>query len=195
MALYPFRYDADKFQGLPATKFIRRCVPKASLFNRYQEQYFDGLLDEAINSRGTSALQCPAAEGVPRQFPGTQGQPRGSATTVAMTQNLLLAEPADIDHIVERFGKSRPTARSWPKHDPPRLGRSERKRAARAPRARRLVFSKDLWSVLCFHSSDSFHRARRGYDGTAARDLGSMKRIRARLLGLCGESDLRQPER
>ncbi len=54
--LYPFRYDASSSTACPATNSSRRCnaegIPARA---GYQEQYFDGLLDEAIASRGLQA--------------------------------------------------------------------------------------------------------------------------------------------
>jgi perosamine synthetase len=105
--LYPFRYDADKFHGLPREKFIKAmraegipCLPG------YQEQYFDGLLDEAIASRGFKRLfSARRLKEYRDSFQELQGNRQVCATTVAMTQNLLLAEPTDIDHIGEAIGK------------------------------------------------------------------------------------------
>ncbi len=105
--LYPFRYDAGKFQGLPREKFIRAmraegipCSPG------YQEQYFDGLLDEAIASRGFKRLFSPQRLKAYRDsFNDLKGNRQVCATTVAITQNLLLADPTDIDHIAEAVRK------------------------------------------------------------------------------------------
>jgi hypothetical protein len=66
----------------------------------YQEQYFDGLLDEAINSRGYKRLFSAARLKAYRDsFQELKGNRQVCETTVAMTQNLLLAGSADIDHI------------------------------------------------------------------------------------------------
>jgi dTDP-4-amino-4,6-dideoxygalactose transaminase len=99
--LYPFRYDAEKFQGLPRDKFIRAMRAEGiPCSTGYQEQYFDGLLDEAINSRGYKRLFSAARLKAYRDsFQELKGNRQVCETTVAMTQNLLLAGAADIDHI------------------------------------------------------------------------------------------------
>jgi perosamine synthetase len=105
--LYPFRYDADKFHGLPREKFIKAmraegipCLPG------YQEQYFDGLLDEAIASRGFKRLfSARRLKEYRNSFQELKGNRQVCATTLAMTQNLLLAEPTNIDHIGEAIRK------------------------------------------------------------------------------------------
>jgi perosamine synthetase len=99
--LYPFRYDEDRFQGLPREKFIRAMRAEGiPCSTGYQEQYFDGLLDEAINSRGYKRLfSAQRLKAYRDSFQELKGNRDVCATTVAMTQNLLLAEPAAIDHI------------------------------------------------------------------------------------------------
>jgi len=99
--LYPFRYDAAKFQGLPRDKFIRAMRAEGiPCSTGYQEQYFDGLLDEAINSRGFKRLFSAARLKAYRDsFQELKGNRQVCDTTVAMTQNLLLAGSGDIDHI------------------------------------------------------------------------------------------------
>lgn len=105
--LYPFRYDAEKFQGLPRDKFIRAMRAEGiPISNGYQEQYFDGLLDEAIESRGFKRLfSAQRLKAYRDSFQELKGNRQACATTVAMTQNLLLAERGDIDHIVEAIRK------------------------------------------------------------------------------------------
>jgi dTDP-4-amino-4,6-dideoxygalactose transaminase len=105
--LYPFRYDADQFQGLPRDRFIRAMraegIPCSS---GYQEQYFDGLLDEAINSRGYKRLfSAQRLKEYRDSFQELKGNREVCATTVAMPQNLLLAERASVDHIGEAIRK------------------------------------------------------------------------------------------
>ncbi|HOK78126.1 MAG TPA: DegT/DnrJ/EryC1/StrS family aminotransferase [Verrucomicrobiota bacterium] len=105
--LYPFRYDADQFNGLSHNKFIRALnaegVPCGA---GYHEQYFDGLLDEAINSRGFKRLFSPARLKAYREsFEELKGNRLVCNTTVAMTQNLLLGSRDDMDHIIEAVRK------------------------------------------------------------------------------------------
>src|SRR5262249_45128609 len=51
--LYPFRYDTENFNGLTHGKFLKALNAEGvPCSGGYHEQYFDGLLDEAINSRG-----------------------------------------------------------------------------------------------------------------------------------------------
>src|SRR5215510_8594298 len=55
--LYPLRYDASQFNGLSRDRFIKALNAEGiSCGGGYHEQYFDGLLDEAINSRGFKRL-------------------------------------------------------------------------------------------------------------------------------------------
>jgi dTDP-4-amino-4,6-dideoxygalactose transaminase len=108
--LYPFRYDADRFQGLPREKFIKAMraegIPCSS---GYGEQYFDGLMSETINSRGFKRLFSEERLKAYRDsFHELKGNRQVCATTVAITQNLLLAEPAEIDHIGEAIRKIQP---------------------------------------------------------------------------------------
>jgi dTDP-4-amino-4,6-dideoxygalactose transaminase len=105
--LYPFRYEADKFQGLPREKFIRAMRAEGIPCSAgYGEQYFDGLLDEAIASRGFKRLFSERRLKAYRDsFQELKGNRHVCATTVAMTQNLLLADPTDIHHIGEAIRK------------------------------------------------------------------------------------------
>jgi dTDP-4-amino-4,6-dideoxygalactose transaminase len=99
--LYPFRYDADSFQGLPRGTFIRAMRAEGiPCSTGYQEQYFDGLLDEAIGSRGfTRLFSAKRLKAYRDSFQELKGNREVCATTVAFTQNLLLAERAAVDHI------------------------------------------------------------------------------------------------
>jgi len=105
--LYAFRYDADQFQGLPREKFIAAMRAEGiPCSTGYQEQYFDGLLDEAIASRGfTRLFSAQRLKEYRDSFHELKGNRQVCATTVAITQNLLLARPDDIDHIAEAIRK------------------------------------------------------------------------------------------
>ncbi len=105
--LYPWRYDARQFHGLSREKFVKALRAEGvPCSGGYHEQYYDGLIDEAINSRGFKRLW-----GVPRlkeyrdTFRALKGNKETCETTVAFTQNMLLAERAEIDQIVEAIAK------------------------------------------------------------------------------------------
>jgi perosamine synthetase len=105
--LYPFRYDATHFNGLSRDQFVRAMsaegVPCGGI---YREQYHDGLLDEAIASRGYKRLWGAARLKAYRDsFQELKGNQQVCATTVAMTQNMLLSERRDLDHIIEAVRK------------------------------------------------------------------------------------------
>jgi perosamine synthetase len=105
--LYPFRYEPDTFQGLSREKFLRAMRAEGiPCSTGYLEQYFDGLLDEAIGSRGFKRLFSQRRLKEYRDsFQELKGNREVCATTVAITQNLLLAEPTDVDHIAEAIRK------------------------------------------------------------------------------------------
>ena len=101
--LYPFRYSARQFNGLSHGKFLKALsaegVPCSSV---YREQYFDGLLDEAIASRGFKRLWSAARLKAYREsFKDLKGNKQVCETTVAVTQNMLLAERSHVEHIIE----------------------------------------------------------------------------------------------
>lgn len=105
--LYAFRYDAEQFNGLSRDQFIRALNAEGVPCDAgYHEQYFDGLLDEAINSRGFKRLFSPARLKAYRaSFEELKGNRLVCNTTVAITQNLLLASRDAMDHIVEAVRK------------------------------------------------------------------------------------------
>jgi dTDP-4-amino-4,6-dideoxygalactose transaminase len=101
--LYAFRYDAAQFHGLPRDRFIRALEAEGiPCGGGYGEQYNDGLLDEAIDSRGFKRL-FPAArlKAYRDSFQELDGNKQVCQTTVGLSQNLLLAERSDVDHIIE----------------------------------------------------------------------------------------------
>jgi len=105
--LFPLRYDAQQFRGLPRDKFIRALsaegIPSSG---GYHEQYFDGILDEAIQSRGFKRLfSAERLKAYRESFQELKGNRQVCATTVGLSQNLLLAERRDMDHIVEAIRK------------------------------------------------------------------------------------------
>lgn len=105
--LYPFRYDAEHFNGLTRDQFLKALSAEGvPCSGGYREQYFDGLLDEAINSRGFKRLfSAERLKAYRESFHELKGNRQVCATTVAITQNLLLAGRKDMDHIIEAVRK------------------------------------------------------------------------------------------
>ncbi len=101
--LYAFRYDAAQFNGLPRGKFIKALQAEGiPCGGGYHEQYYDGLLDEAINSRGFQRLfSAGRLKAYRDSFGELKGNKQVCETTVGMFQTLLLADRGDMDHIVE----------------------------------------------------------------------------------------------
>ncbi len=105
--LYPLRYDAEAFGGLPRDKFMRAMSAEGiPCSGGYHEQYFDGLLDEAINSRGFKRLwSAERLKAYRDSFQELKGNRQVCETTVALSQNMLLADRSSMDHVVEAIRK------------------------------------------------------------------------------------------
>jgi len=100
--LYAFRYDAAQFNGLPREKFFRALGAEGiPCGGGYHEQYYDGLLDEAIASRGFQRLfPAERLKAYRDSFQELKGNKQVVETVVGMSQNLLLADRTDMDHIL-----------------------------------------------------------------------------------------------
>ncbi|HZR16763.1 MAG TPA: DegT/DnrJ/EryC1/StrS family aminotransferase [Verrucomicrobiae bacterium] len=101
--LYPYRYDAAQFNGLSRDKFAKAMAAEGiPCGGVYHEQYFDGLIDEAIGSRGFKRLwSAERLKSYRDSFHELKGNKQVCETTVAMTQNLLLGDRKDMDDILE----------------------------------------------------------------------------------------------
>ncbi len=86
--LYPFRYDAAQFNGLPRDKFIQALGAEGiPCGGGYSEQYFDGLLDEAITSRGFKRLfSAERLKAYRDSFQELKGNKQVCETTVGISQ-------------------------------------------------------------------------------------------------------------
>ncbi len=105
--LFPFRYDSRQFNGLSRDRFMQALnaegVPASSV---YHEQYFDGLLDEAIQSRGFKRLFSERRLKEYREsFNELKGNKQVCDTTVAVGQNLLLADRSSMEQIAQAVRK------------------------------------------------------------------------------------------
>jgi dTDP-4-amino-4,6-dideoxygalactose transaminase len=105
--LFPMRYDAHQFHGLPRHKFIAALnaegIPAHGVYN---EQYFDGLLDEAISSRGFQRLwPAERLKAYRDSFHELKGNKQVCQTTIAVPQTVLLTDRHTMDHIIEAIRK------------------------------------------------------------------------------------------
>jgi dTDP-4-amino-4,6-dideoxygalactose transaminase len=105
--LYPYRYDSAQFNGLSRDKFAKAMtaegIPCGGI---YHEQYYDGLIDEAIASRGFKRLwSAERLKSYRDSFQELKGNKQVCETTVAMTQNMLLGDRSDMDQILEAIRK------------------------------------------------------------------------------------------
>ncbi|MBN2293836.1 MAG: DegT/DnrJ/EryC1/StrS family aminotransferase [Pirellulales bacterium] len=105
--LYAFLYDGDQFNGLPRNKFIKALRAEGiPCSDGYHEQYNDGLLDEAINSRGFKRLySAKRLKAYRDSFQELKGNKKVCETNVGIFQTLLLADRGDMDHIIEAIRK------------------------------------------------------------------------------------------
>jgi perosamine synthetase len=105
--LYSFRYDAEEFNGLPRHQFMRALQAEGiPCGGGYHEQYYDGLLDEAINSRGFQRLfSADRLKQYRDSFQQLTGNKQVCETTVGMFNTVLLAERSDVEHIVDAIQK------------------------------------------------------------------------------------------
>jgi len=105
--LYAFRYDAAQFHGLPRGTFIRALGAEGiPCGGGYHEQYFDGILDEAINSRGFKRLfSAERLKAYRDSLQELKGNKQVCETTVGMFNTVLLADRSQVDRIVEAVRK------------------------------------------------------------------------------------------
>ncbi len=100
--LFAMRYDAKQFNGLTRGGFMKALraegIPSS---NGYSEQYYDGLLDEAIASRGFQRLfSAQRLRDYRDSLQDLRGNRQVCETTVALSQNLLLSPRSEMDQIL-----------------------------------------------------------------------------------------------
>jgi len=100
--LYPFRYKKEYFDGLPRHKFMAALQAEGIPCGMgYGKQYFDGLIEEAITSKGYQRLF--SKERLDRYREELHNLPDNDLLTeeaLWFYQNMLLAEKEDMDDIV-----------------------------------------------------------------------------------------------
>lgn len=105
--LYAFRYDAAQFNELPRDKFLQALQGEGiPCSGDYHEQYYDGLLDEAIESDGFKRLfSAQRLKDYRASFEELKGNKQVCRTTVGVFNTLLLADRTDVDHILAAVRK------------------------------------------------------------------------------------------
>jgi dTDP-4-amino-4,6-dideoxygalactose transaminase len=105
--LFPLRYDAQAFCGMPRDKFMAALSAEGiPCSGGYSEQYFDGIFDEVINSRGYQRLwPAKRLKAYRESFKDLKGNRQVCNTTVALPQNLLLADRDSMDQVIDAFRK------------------------------------------------------------------------------------------
>jgi len=105
--LYPFRYKEEHFDGLPRHKFMAALRAEGIPCGEgYGRQYHDGLIEEAISSRGYRRLY--SKERLNRYREELHNLPDNDQLTrevVWFFQNMLLAGRRDMDDIVNAVQK------------------------------------------------------------------------------------------
>ncbi len=105
--LYPFLFDSDRFHGMSRGKFMEALRAEGvPCHTGYGEQYYDGLLDEAIASRGFQRLfPAERLKAYRESFAELKGNKRACESAVAFFHTLLLADRAAMDHILAAIRK------------------------------------------------------------------------------------------
>lgn len=105
--IYPFRYKKEHFDGLSREKFMEALGAEGiSCWGGYGRQYFDGLIEEAITSRGYTRLY--SKQRLSRYREELHQLPDNDQLTreaVWIPQNVLLAEQSDMDDIIRAVHK------------------------------------------------------------------------------------------
>lgn len=104
---YPFRYKSEYFDGIPREKFMAALGAEGiPSYSGYGKQYFDGLIEDAIGSRGYKRLF--SAGRLNRYREELRNLPENDQLTgegVMFFQNMLLAEQKDMDDIINAVQK------------------------------------------------------------------------------------------
>jgi len=104
---YPFRYKSEYFDGVPREKFMEALNAEGiPSYSGYGKQYFDGLIEDAISSRGYKRLF--SAGRLNRYREELRDLPENDQLTgegVMLFQNMLLAERKDMDDIINAVQK------------------------------------------------------------------------------------------
>ena len=103
---YPFRMVAQEFGNVSREKFIKALNAEGiPCFAGYGKQNYDGLIEEALNSRGYKRLFSEKRLKQWREENTLPGNNQLAEEAVFMKQNMLLGTTADMDDIVNAIQK------------------------------------------------------------------------------------------
>lgn len=104
--MYPFRYIKGEFNDAPRDAFLKALraegIPARS---GYGQQNKDGLIDEALNSRGFQRLYGSDRLNTWREENVLPGNDQLATEAVTFYQNVLLGTKTDMDDIVAAISK------------------------------------------------------------------------------------------
>ncbi len=104
--LYPFRYIAEKFNEIPKEKFIRALNAEGIPCNSgYGPQNNEGLIEEALNSRGFKRLFPESRLRQWREENVLPGNDKLCREAITFNQNILLGSRSDMDDIIKAIAK------------------------------------------------------------------------------------------
>lgn len=105
--LYPFRYKKEYFDGLPRDKFLEALSAEGiPCSGGYGPQYQDGLVEEALNSKGYQRLfSKQRLDAYREELKNLPDNDQLTREAVWLYQSMLLAERKDMDDIVNAIQK------------------------------------------------------------------------------------------
>jgi perosamine synthetase len=105
--LYPFRYKKEYFDGLPRETFLKALSAEGiPCSGGYGPQYHDGLVEEALNSKGYKRLfSKQRLDAYREELKNLTDNDQLTREAVWLFQNMLLAERKDMDDIVNAIQK------------------------------------------------------------------------------------------
>jgi dTDP-4-amino-4,6-dideoxygalactose transaminase len=104
--LYPFRYIKEKFNNIPKEKFINALNAEGiPCGGGYGKQNKDGLIEEALTSRGYKRLFSEARLKQWREENQLPGNDQLCDQAVTFYQSILLGSKSDMDDIVNAITK------------------------------------------------------------------------------------------
>jgi dTDP-4-amino-4,6-dideoxygalactose transaminase len=103
---YPFRFISEKFGNVSREKFINALRAEGILCtDGYGQQNYDGLIEEALNSKGYKRLFSKARLDQWREENKLPGNDKLTKEAVVFYQSMLLGEKSDMDDIVNAITK------------------------------------------------------------------------------------------